>query len=266
MHFFSRKNIKYLLIAGVLIVVIFASLRSANNPARGVILSVSSPFLKTFRIFSGGVSGFFEFMGSIGDLKSENEKLVEENQSLLAQNNRFKDAEKENQDLRKQLDLAPRSEFDLESSFVISQDPQGLGNFFLIDKGENAGIKTGMAAIISNGILVGQITESYANTAKVTLITDPSSAINAEVQKTGAKGIVNGEYGLGLRMGMISQKEVLSEGDTVIASGLGGKIPRGLTIGKIGQIGQSPDKLFQVASVVPAIDVSGLRTVFIIKK
>jgi len=266
MHFFSRKNLKYLSIAGVLIIVIFASFRSSNNPVKGAILTVSSPFLKTSRIFFGGVSGFFQFMGSIGDLKSENEKLVGENQSLLAQNNRLKDAEKENQTLRQQLNLAPRNNFDLEASFVIAQDPQGLGNYFLIDKGENSGIKTGMAAIVSNGILVGQVTESYSNSAKVTLITDPSSAVNAEVQSSGAKGIVNGEYGLGLKMGMISQAEVLSEGDTVISSGLGGKIPRGLTIGKIGQVGQSPDKLFQAASVVPAIDVSDLRTVFIIKK
>jgi len=65
---------------------------------------------------------------------------------------------------------------------------------------------------------------------------------------------------------MISQTEVLSEGDAVISSGLGGKIPRGLTIGKIGRIGQSPDKLFQAASVTPAINVSNLRTIFIIKK
>jgi rod shape-determining protein MreC len=266
MRLVSQKNIKYLVIVFVLLIVIFASLRAESNPVKGAILTVSSPFLKTFRIFSGGVSGFFEFMGSIGDLKSENEKLLGENQSLLAQNNRLKDAEKENQFLRKELDLAPRSDFTLEASFVIAQDPQGLGNYFLIDKGENSGVKTGMAAIVSNGILVGQVTEVYVNSAKVTLITDPSSAINAEVQSSGAKGIVNGEYGLGLQMDMISQTVVLSEGDTVIASGLGGKIPRGLTIGKIGQIGQSPDKLFQVASVVPAIDVSGLRTVFIIKK
>jgi rod shape-determining protein MreC len=266
MTFFSRKNIKYLSIVGILIVVVFVSFRGADNPVKGAILSVSSPFLKTFRIFSGGVSGIFEFLGSIGDLKSENEKLVGENQSLLAQNNRFKDAEKENQALRKELDLAPRADFDLEASFVTAQDPQGLGNYFLIDKGENFGIKTGMAAIVSSGILVGQVTQSYPNSAKVTLITDPSSAVNAEVQGIGAKGIVNGEYGLGLKMSMISQTEVLSEGDSVITSGLGGMIPRGLTIGKIGQIGQSSDKLFQVASVVPAVDVSRLRTVFIIKK
>jgi rod shape-determining protein MreC len=266
MPFFSRKNLKYLSIVGVLIIVIFVSLRGADNPVKGLVLGISSPFLKTFRIFSGGASGFFEFLGSIGDLKNENEKLIGDNQNLLAENNRLKDAEKENQSLRQQLKLAPRNDFDLEASFVTAQDPQGLGSYFFIDKGENFGIQIGMAAIVSNGILIGQVTEAYSNSAKVTLITDPSSAVNAQVQESNAKGIVNGEYGLGLKMSMISQVEVLSEGDTVISSGLGGKIPRGLTIGKISQVGQSSDKLFQVASVVPATLATDLRIVFIIKK
>ncbi|HLM84049.1 MAG TPA: rod shape-determining protein MreC [Candidatus Bathyarchaeia archaeon] len=260
-----RKNLKYISIIIILAIVIFAGLHGADNPVKGVILSVSSPFLKTFRIFSGGTAGFFQFLGSIGDLKNDNERLLEENQKLIAENNRLKDAEKENVDLRNQLDLAPRHDFRLEASFVIAQDPQGLGNFFLIDKGQNAGVKTGMPAIVSNGILVGRVTESFPNTAKVTLITDPGSAVNAEAQKTGAKGIIEGEYGLGLKMSMISQADVLNEGDSVITSGLGGEIPRGLTVGKIGQVGQSPDKLFQETSVVPAVDVSKLRIVFIVK-
>jgi rod shape-determining protein MreC len=263
---FFRKNLKYFSIIIVLIILIFVSLRGTDNPIRNVVLSVSSPFLKTFRIFSGGVSGFFDFLGSIGDLKAENERLIEENQRLIAENNRIKDAEKENQSLRKELDLAPRRDFDLEASFIIAQDPQGLGSYFLIDKGESAGIKTGMAAIVSTGILIGRVAESHSNTAKITLVTDSSSAINAEAQSSGARGIVRGEYGLGLKMDMVSQAEILNEGETVITSGLGGNIPRGLTIGKISQIGQSPDKLFQEALIAPIANISKLKIVFIIKK
>lgn len=261
-----RKNLKYILTVLVLLIVISISLRGADTPARGFVFRLTGPFLKTFRIFSGGVSGFFDFLGSIGNLKNENEKLIGENQVLLAQNNRLKDAEKENRFLRQQLDLAPREDFDLEAGFIIAQDPQGLGNYFIIDKGENAGIRAGMPAIVSEGVLVGRVTEVYPGAAKIVLVADPSSAINAQTQDSGAKGIIRGEYGLGLKMDMITQADVLNEGDAVITSGLGGEIPRGLTIGKIGQVSQSPDKLFQEASVVPAIDLSGLRTVFVIKK
>jgi rod shape-determining protein MreC len=263
---FSRKNIKYLFIAILLLIVIFVSLRLPDNPVKSLVLTISNPFLKTSRIFSGGVKGFVDFLGSIGDLKDENKKLIENNQSLLAENNRLKEVEKENKDLRQQLDLAPRKDFDLEASFIVAQDPQGLGNYFLIDKGENAGLKVGMAAIVSNGLLVGRVTEIYSNGAKITLITDPGSAVNTEVQDSGAKGILKGEYGLGLKMDMISQAEVLNEGDAVISSGLGGEVPRGLTIGKVGQVNQSANRLFQEASVVPAVDFSNLRVIYIIKQ
>jgi rod shape-determining protein MreC len=262
---FFRKNLKYFLIIAVLLFVILASLRGADNPAKSTLLRITSPFFKTFRIFSGGISGFFDFVGSIGDLKNENEKLVAENQSLIAENNQLKDAEKENQDLRRELDLAPRSKFNLEAAYVIGQDPQGLGNYLLIDKGANAGIEKGMAVIVANGILVGRVSDVYGNTAKIALITDPTSAINAEDQDSGAKGIVKGEYGLGVKIDMVSQAEVLNEGDTIVSSGLGGEIPRGLTIGKVTQVGQSVDKLFQEASVMPAVDLTGLRVVFVIK-
>lgn len=266
MNFFSRKNIKFLLIVFALLVLIFAGLRGADNPFKGFVLGASSPFLKTFRIFSGGTADFFSFLGSIGDLKSDNEKLIQENQGLLAENARRKDIEKENGVLRKEFGLAPKNKFDLEASFIIAQDPQGLGNYIIVDKGNNKGIRAGMPAVVSDGILIGRVTDVYSNTAKITLITDPASAINAEAQNSGAKGIVNGEYGLGIKMNMISQAQEIKEGDSVVTSGLGGEMPRGLVIGKISRIDQSEGKLFQEASVFPEANLSDLRIVFMVKK
>lgn len=266
MKFLSRKNIKFFLIVFALLILIFVGFRGADNSFKGFVLGVSSPFLKTFRIFSGGTADFFSFLGSIGELKDENERLIQENQGLLAENARRKDIEKENGVLRKEFGLAPKNKFDLEASFVISQDPQGLGNYIIVDKGNDKGMRTGMPAVVSGGILIGRVTDVYSNTAKITLITDPASAINAEAQDSGAKGIVNGEYGLGIKMNMISQAQEIKEGDAVVTSGLGGEMPRGLVIGKIGRIDQSKDKLFQEASVIPEADFSDLRIVFLVKK
>lgn len=266
MNFFSRKNIKFLLVIFALLILIFAGLRGADNPFKGFVLGVSSPFLKTFRIFSGGMSDFFNFLGTIGDLKDENEKMIQKNQELLAENARLKDTEKENRILREEFGLAPKNKFDLEASFVVAQDPQGLGSYIIVDKGGDKGIRTGMSAVVSDGILIGRVTDVYSNTAKVTLITDPASAINAEVQDSSSKGIVNGEYGLGIKMNMISQAQEIKEGDLVVTSGLGGETPRGLVIGKISRINQSKDKLFQEASVLPEANFSDLRIIFVVKK
>ncbi len=265
MKFIFRENLKYLSTIVILIIVIFISGRGADNPLKGFLLRMESPFLKTFRIFSGGTEGFFHFLGSIGELKSENEKLLQENGELLAKNALLGDTETENKLLRQEIGLLPRKNYDLEASFVIAQDPQSLGNYLIIDKGEKNGLKTGMPVIISNGILTGKITDVYPTSAKVVLISDKNSAVNAEIEDSGARGIVRGAYGLGLVMDMISQSEVVKEGDTVITSGLGGDMPRGLYVGKIKEAGQSADKLFQQASLISPVDFSSLRVVFAVK-
>lgn len=265
MKFSLKKHTRFLAVVFLLIILIFIGSRGADNPLKGFLLRVESPFLKTFRIFSGGAEGFFHFLGSIGELKSENEKLLQENRELLAKNALLKDIESENKLLHQELGLSPRKNYVLEASFVIAQDPQSLGNYLIIDKGEKNGLKPGMPVIISNGILAGKITEVYPTSARVALISDKNSAVNAEIEDSGARGILRGAYGLGLEMDMISQSEVVKEGDTVITSGLGGDMPRGLYVGKIKEAGQSADKLFQQASLISPVDFPSLRVVFAVK-
>lgn len=265
MRFLSRKNIKLVSVVIVLVAVVIFSSRGADNPVKGTVLWATSPFLKTFHIFSGGIHGLFQFLGSIGELKDENERLVGENQELVAEIAKLKDIDGENELLRKEIDLVPRNKYDLEASFVVAQDSLGSTGAFLIDKGRNRGIREGMAVIVSKGILVGKVSEVFSDTAKVILVTDQSSAVNGEISGSGVRGIVKGTYGLGIMMDMISQAEIVQEGDTVITSGLGGDVPRGLYIGKIGEVGQSTDKLFQQATVFSSADLTSLRVVFVVK-
>ncbi len=263
---FSHKNIKFISIAFLLIVVIFVSVRGADNPVKSGIFWLTSPFLKTFRVFSGGLHGFFQFLGSIGDLKNENEKLVKENLELVSEIAGLKDIKKENDLLRQQISLLSRGDHELEASFIIAEDNLGAASSkLMIDKGRINGIREGMPVVVSGNILVGKVSEVFNDTARISLIVDQDSAVNAEVLESGVKGIVEGNYGLGAMMNMISQTEVIKEGDSVISSGLGGGFPRGIFIGKIGQVGQSGDKLFQQASIISSVDLSSLRVVFVIK-
>lgn len=211
------------------------------------------------------MGGASSFLGSIGSLRAENEQLLRENNALFAQVGALRTAQQENDLLREQLQLIPRDKFQLEAAFVVSRDPQGLGSWIMIDKGSSAGLIPGMPVIVSDGILIGKIDAVYASSAKVSLLSDSNSVVNALDIETEAKGIIRGEYGLGLTLDMVAQTDVLNVGDIVVTSGLGGDLPKGLTIGKIQEVRSTPDKLFQQAVLMPRIKYSKLETIFVIK-
>lgn len=263
--YFSSNLIKFILVTAASLLLIFFNPQGIFNPVRNVFFQVARPFQKTFYLLSRGGAETLDFLGSISELKKENENLLKEVGVLAYKTAELDEIKKENELLRNQLTLAPREKFDLEAGFVIGQDPQRQGSWIIIDKGSGTGLFPGMPVIVSEGILVGKVEEVYAGTAKVSLLTDSTSAINSLDLETGAKGIVNGEYGLGIVMNMVAQADILNEGDTIITSGLGGNMPRGLLIGKIQEVRPSGDKLFQQATIIPKFKYSKLDVVFVIK-
>ena len=119
--------------------------------------------------------------------------------------------------------------------------------------------------VVAPGLLVGKITKLYPNSSEVTLITDPSIVINAEVVDSGARGLVRGEHGLGLSLDLVTQNELIKTGDEVITSGLSDDFPRGLLIGEVSGIRSSPTDLFQKAFISSAADLRSLRFLFVIQ-
>ncbi|EKE19618.1 MAG: hypothetical protein ACD_8C00133G0017 [uncultured bacterium] len=264
-RFFSTKLFKVALTASLLAMLIFANPYNFFSPFRFVITSVILPFQKVFHTFSFGYANTVDFFGSIGQLKSENEKLIKEKQELIARNANLMDSENENRILREQVGLLPRGKYELIASNVVSQDPHGMGNWIEIDKGSDDGIADGMSVIISNGILLGRVQGVNSNSAKIILLTNSKSTANATTAKDSAKGIARGEYGLGIILDMVLQTDSISVGDSVLTSGIGGEFPRGLFIGIIQEVRNSEDSLFQQAVISSPIQISKLQMVFVIK-
>lgn len=261
----TSKLTKIIIVTAVCISLVFFNPRGLFSPFGQVFFTLAYPFEKTFYILSKKTGNFFDFLGSISKLREENERLVQENNALSAKEARSGAIQKENEDLREQLRLLPVEKYELESSFVIGQDPQKLGSWVMIDKGSVSGIVKGMPVIVSDGILVGRVEEVFPVSSRVNLLTSPTSSINVEDVETSAKGVVKGEFGLGLVMDMVSQTDVLKDGDEVVTSGLGSRVPKGLLIGKIEKITSSEDKLFQQAVISPRVRYVKLDVVSVIK-
>ncbi len=263
--YIASKIIKLVLIIIICLVLIFVNPKGIFNPLRGLFLRVSIPFQRVFYGFNEKIGETVFFLGSIAQLKTENARLIKENNSLISQIANLRQEQQENEVLRKQLDLLPRNQFNLIGADIVAQDPQGMLNWVLIDKGSDSGIEIGMVAIVSDGILVGKVTEVYSHSAKIDFLTNANSSINVLDLETGAKGIAKGEYGLGLILDMVTQTDTLNNGDSIITSGLGGDVSKGLLLGKIKEIKLSADKLFQGAIITPIVKYSNLSTLFVIK-
>lgn len=263
--FFSKKISKVILIVAVFGLLIFFNPAGFFSPFRTVIHTIFSPFQKVAYIASMKISNARDFVSSISDIKKENERLITENLKLSSENAELTDLKRQNETLKKQLNLLPREQFELEATYVIGQDPEGFSSWMEISKGKSHGLKEGMLVIVSNGVLVGKIGEVSINSSQVILITNPQSVINAMVAGSETKGVVRGEYGLGIILDMILQTDTVNAGDKVITSGIGNNIPRGLLLGTVRDVQPSPDRLFQQATVKSPVELSKLEVVFVIK-
>jgi len=265
-HKFLSTNLsKVIVILAVGGLLIFLNPKGIFNPLRQLAGGFFSPFQKVAYLVSLKAKGTGEFFSSIGQIKKENEELIRENQRLLAENAMLNDAKRRSDLLEKELNLLSKENFTTEAAYVIGEDPQGTGNWVKIDKGNNKGIKEGMPVVVAPRTLVGKVGQVQGNSAQVVLLTNPESVAGAVAVKSGAQGVVQGKYGLGMLFHMVSQTDTLQAGDEIVTSGIGGNFPRGLFIGNISDIQPSADRLFQEAGVVSPVQFSKLEVVFVIK-
>ncbi len=204
------------------------------------------------------------FFLSVGDLKRENERLLEENINLKADVAALSDVSRENATLREERGLVPYAQFELKAAEVMGRDDASSGGAILLNVGETAGIRKGMAVVVGKKTLIGRVVETTPFASRVLLLSDSASAVNAIAGATEARGVARGEYGLGLALDMVLQSETLREGDEVITSGLGGEVPRGLLIGTITKVESSADRLFQYATLVSPVRFDQVRFVSVI--
>jgi rod shape-determining protein MreC len=212
----------------------------------------------------GGVDQYF---GGFQDAAAWRQKF-EERQALvdrlLVENTQLREKEKENETLRAMLSFKQANQtYNLLAADVIGRDPDPLLHFVMIDRGANDGLQRNMPVITARG-LVGQIGEVYPHSAKIMLITDLASAVNALAQETRTTGVVQGQVNGGLLMLFIPQGEKIGVGNIILTSGLGGRFPKQLVIGQVQTVHTRDVDLFQSADIRASVDFQSLGSVLVI--
>jgi rod shape-determining protein MreC len=147
---------------------------------------------------------------------------------------------------------------------VIGHDTNPALRSIIIDKGSDDGVRVGMPVESARG-LVGQVYRTTQNAAQIVLITENSSSVPARMGTSRATGILRGG-GLGgaLRIDWIDLKYQIEVGEVVMSSGLGGRFPQDLVIGRVIEVDRREAELFQSAVVQPGVDFDSLEVVFVI--
>ena len=260
------------LLFGTLAILIVAGLildeLDALGPLEGIVLQLSTPVQRFFRGMTDRVVETSQFLSSRRDLIARNEQLESLVDELMVENVRLKEFEAENEDLRTKLDFSEtHPEYILKAAEVrgrvIGSEPNNLLAVLIIDVGKRHGIAKGMPVITERG-LAGHILAVGTNWSKVLLIIDPSSSVAAMTQSARAPGVVSGRLGQDLQMEYIPQQDLISVGDVVLTSGMGGRYPQGLVIGQITEIQQRDVDAFQQATVHPSASFGKLETVLVL--
>jgi rod shape-determining protein MreC len=234
------------------------------EPVKDLVAQITTPVQEALTAATNRFTEARQLFIDMDACRAENEELQRLLDELIIENVRLREVEIENVTLREQLSFKQANpSFELLSAQVIGRDPSNLANYLVIDRGGDEGVGVGMPVLTGRG-LVGRVTETAPHSAKVLLITDPSSSVNALVQDTRATGVVQGKLGQELVMRYIQQTEEIKPGDLVLTSGLGGNFPTRLIIGQVTKVQKTDVELFQEALVRPSADFGRVEMVMVL--
>ena len=170
------------------------------------------------------------------------EKGEDLSKSYKIQKNVNSALEREIEELKKELDLNKTlTEYDTVTATVLSRNKSYWFNTLILDKGKKDGIKKDMAVVTKNGF-VGKITKVSYLSSEVKLITADDINYKVSVGIATDSGdtyaILNGynkKNGL-LMVSGVDKMSSVKEGDIITTSGLGGREPRGIYVGKVARI------------------------------
>ena len=250
------------LLSGLILISLRAKQRQGVTYFDALLLEVCSPFQKAATQTLEAVQGVFREYIFLIHTQEENERLKRRISELQGENHQAKEMALANERFRRLLQFRDTLVTKTVAAEVIGQDASSWFKSVSLNKGEREGVQRGMAVIAPEGV-VGQVLKTSSTYCTVLLITDYNSAIDAIVQRTRAKAIVEGKEENRCQLKYLLRTEEVAVGDVVVTSGLG-NFPKGLLVGEIQEVEKKGYGIFQYAELVPAVDLTRLEEVLII--
>jgi rod shape-determining protein MreC len=278
----TSRALRARLVAAVLVLVSLALITvyfresddGALHGAQRIGLSVAMPFEVAGERIARPFRDAWGWASDLIGAKDENEKLRQEVEKLRQQVIQQQTAVSENERLKTLLQFVDGpnfpSGFEGVATRVVGRPPSAYNQEVLIAAGTSSGVQRNDPVVTKDG-LVGLVTDVTSNGAKVTLLTDQSSAVSGVVLESGAAGIVRHgpSDSSALILDRVSKDELVTEGDLVITAGWrSGKLeslyPRGIPVGTVKSVGQQDVDLYKRIQVTPLVNFDSLAEVIVL--
>ncbi len=204
----------------------------------GPVQEGASTVLKPVRDAAGWVGDTLDAKGEVEQLRAERDAL---RRQLVAE----RGALRENQELRALVKMDARVELDQQGAVgarVFGRSPTVWYSTITVNKGSSDGVREGDPVINGAG-LIGRVNRVSGGSSTVLLITDADFAVQARVNETAARGIVETAVGdpNDLRLEYLGRNGKVREGQTVVTSGSvsslnESRFPAGIPIGRVTRV------------------------------
>ncbi len=227
------------------------------------IRSITSYIQSGYSFFSINVKETIGLYLNLIDIKKDNRQLKLELDELKTQLLIQKEIEIENERLKTLLDFQQKNHMNLLPARVIGYDLSGQHSTIRINKGEQHRVKKGQAIISPEGV-VGTIFSVQSHTSQILMVTDHYSVIDAIIQNSRARGVVEGRAGTHAHIKYLQRTDEVHVGDLVVTSGLDNIFPKGYPIGVISKVEKKTYGISQYVEVQSYVKPHQIEDVFIV--
>lgn len=216
-----------------------------------------------FTSFSSGVRGTTAMYIDLIGVKKQNETMRAQLAELNAQLGALTELKLENERLSQLLGFKQASKMNLLAARVIARDLLPDHNTITVDRGLSHGVQKNMAALTIGGV-IGYTFRVENDTSQILLLTDSYAVIDAIVQRSRARGLVEGVRRSSCRLRHLKRSDDVKVGDLVVTSGLFNMFPKGFPIGTVTKIDKSRYGMTQEVEIKPAVEPLNLEEIFIV--
>tara|TARA_Y100000590_G_scaffold468905_1_gene653757 strand:- start:4472 stop:5320 length:849 start_codon:yes stop_codon:yes gene_type:complete len=187
-------------------------------------LVVSVP-TKTFRSFSDYIQEHINLYSNYSQLKHENTKL----KNNISESDFLK---LENTQLRKLIEEQVDSTSNFVSARVMIDKKSPYLNSFILNIGNNKGIKNGMA-VLDGQNFIGRIVDVNFFSSRVLLVSDLNSKISIITEPSASHAILSGHGTEDPTLEYLPENHQIQHGDKIYTSGKEGIFSPGIPIGEV---------------------------------